>query len=132
MTTRIVAVGAVLTDDDGRVLLIQRRNPPQAGKWTVPGGKVEPGESIEAAVVREMVEETGLRVEVGELLWTVDIPGPDDVVFEVHDFAARVVSGMLCAGDDAADAGWFTPEQLAELPVTRGLVAHLRKHGLLE
>lgn len=132
MTRRIVAVGAVLTDDEGRVLLIRRRNPPQAGKWTIPGGKVEPGESTEAAVIREMLEETGLRAEVGELLWTVDIPGPDDVVFEVHDFAARIVSGTLCAGDDAADAGWFTARDLTELPVTRGLLRHLREHGVLE
>ncbi len=121
MTRRIVAVGAVLTDDEGRVLLIKRRNPPQAGKWTIPGGKVEPGESIEAAVVREMVEETGFRVEVGgSCCGPSTSPGPDDVVFEVHDFAARIVSGTLCAGDDAADAGWFTADELAELPVTRG------------
>lgn len=132
MTRRVVAVGAVLTDDEGRILLIRRRNPPQAGKWTVPGGKVEPGESIEAAVAREMLEETGFHVEVGELLWTVDIPGPDDVVFEVHDFAARIVSGTLCAGDDAADAGWFSARDLAELQVTRGLLKHLRKHGVLD
>ncbi|MCR8897781.1 NUDIX hydrolase [Gordonia sp. GONU] len=132
MTRRIVAVGAVLTDDEGRVLLIKRRNPPQAGKWTVPGGKVEPGESIEAAVVREMLEETGFHIDVGELLWTVDIPGPDDVVFEVHDFSARIVSGTLCAGDDAADAGWFTARDLTDLPLTRGLLAHLREHGVLD
>ncbi|MEO9327176.1 NUDIX hydrolase [Gordonia aurantiaca] len=132
MSRRIVAVGAVLTDEQGRILLIQRRNPPGAGKWTVPGGKVEPGESLQAAVEREMLEETGLHVEVGELLWTVDIPtGVDDAVFEVHDFAARVRSGTLRAGDDAADAGWFGVEEMADLPVTRGLVEYLRAHGVV-
>lgn len=131
MSTRIVAVGAVVTDDAGRILLIRRRNPPQAGRWTLPGGKVEPGETLCAAVVRELLEETGFSVEVGELLWTVDIPVGDDLVYEVHDFAAVISSGSLCAGDDAADADWFTPEQLDDLPVTRGLLPHLRRHGLL-
>ncbi|WP_168706056.1 NUDIX hydrolase [Gordonia paraffinivorans] len=142
MTRRIVAVGAVITDEHGRILLVQRRNPPAAGKWSIPGGKVEPGESLEAAVEREILEETGLHVEVCELLWSVDIPvtgvdaandaAADDAVFEVHDFAARVRSGTLRAGDDAADAGWFGIDEMAGLPVTKGLPEYLRAHGQAE
>lgn len=128
---RVLGVGAIIWDDDDRLLLVKRGHPPQMGRWTVPGGKVEPGETLEAAVVREILEETGLHVDVVARAWVVDIPGDDDVVFEVHDFVARVRSGMLRAGDDAADAGWFDVTRMGELELTDGLVDHLERHGLM-
>ncbi|MDY6808859.1 MAG: NUDIX hydrolase [Actinomycetota bacterium] len=130
MTRRIIGVGAIVWDDADRLLLVQRAHPPQAGRWTVPGGKVEAGESLEAAVAREVLEETGLHIEVGEKAWVVDIPA-DAVVFEVHDFVAEVRSGTLQAGDDAADARWVPVPELGDLPLTHGLLAHLSRYGLM-
>lgn len=131
MTRRIVGVGAIVWDADDRLLLVQRRHPPQAGRWTVPGGKLEPGETLTAAVAREVAEETGLRVDVGDKAWVVDIPADDDVVFEVHDFVAEVREGTLRAGDDAADARWVSVAELGDLPLTAGLIEHLERHGLM-
>ncbi|WP_353507134.1 NUDIX domain-containing protein [Gordonia sp. ABSL11-1] len=128
---RVLGVGAIIWDDADRLLLVRRGHAPQMGRWTVPGGKVEPGETLEAAVVRETWEETGLHVDLVARAWVVDIPGDDDVVFEVHDFVARVRSGTLHAGDDAADAGWFDVAQMGELELTDGLVDHLERHGLM-
>lgn len=130
MTRRILGVGAIVWDDLDRLLLVKRAHPPQAARWTVPGGKVEPGEGLVAAVAREVLEETGLQVEVGARAWVVDIPA-DDVVFEVHDFVAVVRDGTLRAGDDAADARWVSVPELSELPLTSGLLEHLGRHGLM-
>ncbi|MEE4024220.1 NUDIX hydrolase [Gordonia sp. PKS22-38] len=131
MTRRVVGVGAIVWDTADRLLLVERGRPPQAGRWTVPGGKVEPGESLPAAAAREVLEETGLHVQVGVEAWVVDIPGDDDVVFEVHDFVAEVRSGTLRAGDDAADARWVPVAELQRLPLTDGLVEHLTRYGLM-
>ncbi|GAB89448.1 NUDIX domain-containing protein [Gordonia rhizosphera] len=131
MTRRIRAVGAIIRDKQGRFLLVQRRNEPQAGRWTVPGGKVEPGETLAEAVIREVWEETGLVVEVGERAWVVDIPTGHGDVFEVHDYYASVRSGRLAAGTDAADARWYAAADLSDVDTTTGLVGHLRRAGLL-
>ncbi|MFW0785329.1 NUDIX domain-containing protein [Gordonia sp. CPCC 206044] len=136
MGARILAVGAIIRDSRGRFLLVQRRNEPQAGCWTVPGGKVEPGESLRQAVVREVAEETGLTVVVGRRAWIVDIPDGRGGVFEVHDFVAAMgagaaEAGSVQAGDDAADARWVASEDFDGLRMTDGLVDHLRRAGLL-
>ncbi|WP_343287265.1 NUDIX domain-containing protein [Gordonia sp. SID5947] len=131
MTRRVVGVGAVVWGSGDRLLLVLRRHPPQAGRWTFPGGKVEPGETLPEAVAREVEEETGLVVEVGRQAWVVDIPGDDDVMYEVHDFVAEYRSGTLRAGDDAADARWVAAHELDLLPLTDGLLEHLGRHGLL-
>ncbi|GAB18965.1 putative ADP-ribose pyrophosphatase [Gordonia effusa NBRC 100432] len=129
---RRVAVGAVIKDTTGRFLLVLRRNEPQAGTWTIPGGKVEKGESLATAVVREVLEETGLRVSCGELLWVVDLPDGTGGVYEVHDFLATPVDphpGEVRAGDDAADAGWFTSSEMETMALTDRLLHHLRIAG---
>ncbi|MGC4935649.1 NUDIX hydrolase [Gordonia sp. DT30] len=131
MTDRILAVGAVVRDDDGRFLLVQRGREPQAGLWSVPGGKVEPPETLPQAVIREIGEETGIEVEVGREVWALDIPDGRGAIFEVHDFVAVACTTDVVAGDDAADAGWFSPEEMRALPLTPGLVEHLLRHGLL-
>ncbi|MGV9796305.1 NUDIX hydrolase [Gordonia sp. NPDC003422] len=133
---RVPAVGAVIVDDAGRLLLVLRRNDPQAGRWSLPGGKVEPGESIVAAVEREVLEETGLVVDVGDRAWLVDIPyrrgdAAEAIVFEIHDHFASVRSGTLRAGDDAADVGWFTPEELRTARLTHGLLGYLERAGVV-
>ncbi len=113
----------MVLDDGGRLLLIRRGQAPHAGAWSLPGGRVEPGESLTEAVRREVFEETGLIVEVGDVVGTVDIPAGDDTVYDVTDFAATVVgtSAEPVAGDDAADVAWVTATELAALNCSPGL-----------
>lgn len=129
----VLAASAVITDDDGRVLLVQRLEPPDVGKWTVPGGRVEPGETTAEAAAREVREETGLEVSVGAELGRVRIPGPDDeTVYDVVDHAATVVAGTPEAADDAGDVRWFSRAELAEVPLTAGLLEILTAYGTFE
>ncbi|MGW5054192.1 NUDIX hydrolase [Actinokineospora sp. NPDC004072] len=101
----IRCVGAVVHDAAGRLLLIRRARPPGAGLWSLPGGKVDPGESDAEAVRREVREETGLEVAVGAFVGRVERPAPSGV-FDIHDYACVVTGGDLRAGDDAAAAVW--------------------------
>ncbi|MCD2190238.1 NUDIX hydrolase [Actinomycetospora soli] len=128
---RVAAAGAVVHDATGRLLLVRRGREPQVGRWTLPGGRVEPGESPAEAAAREVTEETGIVVTVGREWLVLERPGPDGVVFEIHDFTADVLGGELRPGDDATDAGWFTAAELAELPLTTDLLGILDRAGLL-
>jgi 8-oxo-dGTP diphosphatase len=123
----IPCVGAIITDDQGRLLLIKRAHAPGAGLWSLPGGRVEPGENDAAALAREMREETGLDVSVNRLIGTVQLPGG----FVVRDYQACVTGGVLVAGDDAAEARWVSADELAGLPLTSGLVETLHGWGAL-
>ncbi|NMO92557.1 NUDIX domain-containing protein [Actinomycetospora sp. TBRC 11914] len=127
----MLAAGAVVRDAAGRLLLVQRGHDPEAGRWTLPGGRVEAGESPAEAVVREVAEETGLEVVVGREWLVLERPAGAASVFEIHDFVAEPVGGHLRAGDDAADAGWFTPDELVALPLTTGLLGHLETAGFV-
>lgn len=122
----IPCAGAVVLDPAGRLLLVRRGREPSLGLWSVPGGRVEPGETPAQAAAREVAEETGVQVQVGALLAVVDLPGD----FVVHDFAATAVGGALRAGDDAADARWCTPAEVRALPLAPGLLAALRRMGV--
>jgi ADP-ribose pyrophosphatase YjhB (NUDIX family) len=116
----ICAVGALVQADD-RFLLVKRGREPQVGLWAVPGGKVGWGETMKEAVVREVAEETGLVVEVGDPVWIGESIGPGDPAswhFCLIDFAARQTGGELQCADDADEAGWFTREEALELPLT--------------
>ncbi|GAC56025.1 putative hydrolase [Gordonia hirsuta DSM 44140 = NBRC 16056] len=126
----VQAASAVIVDTDGRVLLIKRGHEPQKGKWSVPGGRVEAGETPGQAAVREVAEETGLQVVVGEQLWTATVPFEDERLYEVHDFAATVLGGELHSGDDADDARWVAPAELDTLPLATGLRERLRTAGI--
>jgi 8-oxo-dGTP diphosphatase len=132
---RIPCVGAVIKDESGRLLLIKRRNEPGAGLWSVPGGRIEPGETDEQAVVREVAEETGLAVTCGPLLGAVERPGLDGAVIDVRDYVAVIAGGTLAAGDDAADARWVTAAEAARMEtagmLTGGLLAVLRSWQVL-
>lgn len=97
----IRCVGGVVHDGDGRLLLVRRGRAPAAGLWSIPGGKVESGESDVAACRRELLEETGLDVQVHEFLGTVR-----RAEYDIHDYRCTVAGGVLTAGDDAADALW--------------------------
>lgn len=127
----IPCVGAIVFDPDGRLLLVQRGHEPSAGLWSLPGGRVEPGETDEQAVIREVAEETGLTVRPGRLAGAVRRPGPGGVVFDIRDYQADVTGGAIAAGDDAADVRWAAPADLATLSLIDGLLDALTDWGVL-
>ena len=129
--TRIPCVGAIVRDGAGRLLLIKRGHDPEAGKWSLPGGRIEPGETDAQALVREMREETGLTVLPGPLLGAVERPGPGGSIIDIRDYAATVTGGTLAAGDDAADARWVAAADVPRLPLTSGLADALASWGVL-
>jgi acetyl-CoA carboxylase carboxyl transferase subunit beta len=111
-----VGVGVAVVDD-GRLLLVQRGREPGRGLWAVPGGKVEPGERLVDAARREVLEETGLHVEVGDVVWVGEHIEADHHLVLI-DFAGRLVGGDLEAADDADDARWVPLAEAGELPLT--------------
>jgi ADP-ribose pyrophosphatase YjhB (NUDIX family) len=105
----LVGVGAVIVQN-GRVLLVQRGREPMKGRWTIPGGLIEIGESLLEAVVRETREETGLEIEPIELVELLDRIHREEGRVRYHyviaDYLCRVVGGTLAAADDAAAVRW--------------------------
>jgi ADP-ribose pyrophosphatase YjhB (NUDIX family) len=127
------AVGAVVVDRDARVLLIRRGRPPSAGTWTLPGGRLEPGESLQDAVRREVLEETGVAVEVVCELCCVTIRR-EGYVFLVHEFLALPAlpdAAPPRAGDDADDVRWTLPDEWPGMGVLEDAAAVLLQ-GLAE
>jgi 8-oxo-dGTP diphosphatase len=117
---------------DGRLLLIRRGHGPAAGEWSVPGGRVEVGELLAEAVVRELYEETGLEGVCGQLVGWIERIG-DDHHFVIFDFEVTVLDpGALRAGDDAMEAAWVDLRDVAELNLVEGLAEFLHEHGILE
>lgn len=105
------------------------------GQWSVPGGRVESGETDEQAVRREIAEETGLLVDVGALVGRVERSGGPGVVYEIYDHDATLADsqhpGDARAADDAADLKWVTLAEMNALPLTDGLIDALREWGRL-
>jgi 8-oxo-dGTP diphosphatase len=128
---RVACVGVVVRDGSGRILVVRRARPPSEGLWSIPGGRVEPGETLAEAARREVREETGLDVDVQEILGHVDIPH-GDIVYDVADFAATVSGNVppLAAGDDARDARWVTAGELRDLSTTPQLIPTLARWGV--
>lgn len=108
------AAAAVVVDGDrpGQIVLVRRRYPPEEGQWTLPGGGIESGETVAAAMVREVHEETGLVVEVDQQLGTWSTPTGETVI---TFFVSRYVSGALKPGTDAADAAWYAYRDIPAL-----------------
>jgi 8-oxo-dGTP diphosphatase len=113
--------------------MIVRGHDPGQGLWSIPGGRIEPGETPEQAVVREVREETGLEVSCGPLLGTAELPGLDGAIVDIRDYRAFLAPGSARAaraGDDAADVRWVSDAEAAAMDergeVTSGLLTTLR------
>ena len=135
---RIPCVGGIVVHSSPigpRLLLVRRGQEPAKGTWSVPGGRVEAGESDEAATAREVFEETALRVDVGGLVGSVEREAPGGGVYVIRDFACSPVSDVdvtaVRAGDDADEVGWFTPDEVRRLDCSPGLVEALTEWGVL-
>jgi 8-oxo-dGTP diphosphatase len=126
-----VAVGA-LAVDHGRLLCVRRGHGPGAGLWSLPGGRVEAGESLHEALVREVFEETGLEVVVDGFVGYVERMG-DGYHFVILDFGVTLLDGEAdpVAGDDAAEAVWVPFNDLGDLRLVDGLYEFLRDHDVL-
>ena len=122
----IPCVGGVVFDGAHRLLLVQRANEPGRGQWSLPGGRVEIGETDHQALVREMAEETGLSVEPGHLVGRVSRGN-----YAIADYSCTVVGGALRAGDDALDARWCSAADLHALPLVDELISTLSEWGAL-
>lgn len=128
----IPGVGVAVLNDAGELLLVRRGAGAAAGKWAVPGGKVELGETLVEAARREVLEETNLDVEIGRPVWVGESIGPGDPPawhFTLVDFVGRRIGGSLRAGDDAAEAVWVHLDRVTSfdvVPTMPALVDALR------
>ena len=118
--------------DADRLLLVRRGRGPAAGEWSVPGGRVEAGETLAEAVLREVAEETGLDGVCDELIgWVERIS--DEHHFVILDFRVSVLGpAEPVAGSDAAEAAWVPLSEVAELRLVDGLAEFLHEHGILD
>lgn len=120
----ILGVGALIFDGDS-ILLVQRGKEPLLGYWSLPGGAVETGERLEAAIAREVLEETGLTVEVGPMAEVFerlipDAEGRTEYHYVLLDYLCRITAGTPRPGDDSSAVGWFHLSELRQLRITPG------------
>jgi mutator protein MutT len=118
----VVGVGGVVIAD-GRALLIRRAHPPLEGEWSIPGGKLEIGETLVNAVRRELAEETGIEVRVGDLIEVFERIFPDDAGqpkyhYVIVDYLCELISGRACAGSDVTDVAWAEEAELPKYSLT--------------
>ena len=104
------------------ILLVKRGKPPSAGKWTIPGGLVELGETLQQAAERELLEECGITVALGDIISTLDIierdqKGKVSYHYVIVDFVAEFQDGTLKADSDIEDARWVLPKEIDSLDV---------------
>lgn len=118
-------------DEQHRLLVVQRANEPGRGLWSLPGGRVEPGEDDPTAVAREVAEETGLEVMVGRFVGEVERDGPNGKLYVIRDYQAAQVGGILAAGDDASDARFVNRDEFNNLPTATLLASTLAQWNAL-
>ena len=128
-----VAVGGIVFKDN-RVLLVRRGKPPAEGDWAIPGGSVNLGETLQQAVERELLEETGITVKANEITYVFDvIPRDRDGRIRFHyviiDLMADYIGGQARAGDDVSDAKWIAAHELKDLPINSSTLGLLKKLG---
>ena len=129
----IQAVGAVIFDEAGRLLLVRRAHEPARGTWAFPGGRVEPGEDARDAIIRVVMEETAVPVAIDRELSTAYRPAPGGGRFSIREFLMHTVGQVrLASGDDATDAGFFALDEIAQLQTTPGLLDYLRENCITE
>jgi ADP-ribose pyrophosphatase YjhB (NUDIX family) len=125
----VVAVGLVARDPAGRLLLVERGHPPHQGRWSLPGGRVEAGETLAVAAARELAEETGLEAAVGGIAGVVERIG-EGFHYLIVDLWAELAEGAEpVAGGDAADARLVGLDQLPAYPLSPGLAGFLAGIG---
>jgi len=126
-----VCVGAVAVDND-RLLLVRRAREPGAGAWSLPGGRVEEGETLAEAVVRELAEETGMEGVCDRLVgWVERIE--ENHHYVILDFVVHVLESRdPVPGDDAAEAAWVPLPDVTERHLTEGLAEFLHDHEIIE
>ena len=123
---RVVFAASAVVWRAGKVLLVRRGRPPGKDFWSLPGGKIEPGETPEAAALREVQEETGLLPEFCSLIRVFTVAA-GDVEYQISCFAGQSEEGEIIAGDDAAEARWLEISELAEFnlaPNTLNAIQH--------
>ena len=125
-----VCVGAIAIDD-GRLLLVRRGHGAAAGEWSVPGGRVEAGETLAEAVVRELLEETGVEGVCTGLIGVAESIG-DNHHHVILDYAVEVLPQDAIAASDALEARWVPLHEVAEYDLVDGLAEFLHEHGILE
>lgn len=131
-----VAVGGVVIKDD-RVLLVCRGKPPAFGEWAIPGGSVELGETLQQAVERELLEETGITVRAGEICHTFEAVKRDDdgrvrFHYVIIDLTAEYLSGEPVPASDVTEAAWLTSGDLAGRPINATTQELLNKLGFMK
>jgi ADP-ribose pyrophosphatase YjhB (NUDIX family) len=128
----IPCVGAVIFDTEGRLCLVRRANEPSKGTWAFPGGRVEPDETSEEAIIREVMEETGLHVTIERELGPALRPAPGGGTFHIREYLMHTSDRLpVRPGDDATDAGFFSLHEIRELETTPMLLDYMRENGLL-
>lgn len=130
-----VGVGAI-TIKDGKVLLVKRGVEPSRGLWAIPGGTLKLGETLQECAAREILEETGVTIKVGDCIYVFDFIKRDNkrkikFHFVIVDFAADYVAGVPKGADDALEARWLSPRQLRDLPMAKKTIDALRSVGFL-
>lgn len=127
----VVAVGAIVRRGDD-ILLVLRGNPPNENQWAIPGGRLHLGETLQQAAEREILEETGIRIQAREVVYTFehierDHAGNVQFHYVVLDLAADYLAGEPQGGDDAREARWIPLTQLAQWPVNSTTLQALRQ-----
>lgn len=132
----VCAVGAIVLEK-GELVLVKRDREPAFGQWSLPGGRVEWGETLTEAVAREVLEECGIDIDVEGLAGVIERLIPDDAGttehhFVIHDYWAKPKGRELTPGSDVSDARWVPVGEITDYHLTAGLFEFLQERGALE